>query len=67
MAIKSLQLRIQDFPLGALIRWGEGASPSDTGIFGENLCQNERVGSRWGRGGAGFTNALIFKIGLKIQ
>ena len=31
--------------------WGGGAK-SDTGTFGENVCENERIGSCWVGGGA---------------
>ena len=32
---------------------GGGALTSDMGVFGENVCENERIGSRRGRADAG--------------
>ena len=66
MAIKSLQLRIQDFPLGALVRWGEGRQPLTRAFLAKIYAKTKELGPVWG-GGAGFANALIFNIGLKIQ
>ena len=51
--------RIQDFPLG-------GGRPSPTwALFGENVCENERIGSRWGGAPAappGSTNVNAKKL-----
>ena len=39
-----MQWRIQDFPL-----WGGGGRrPATQALFGENVCENERIGSSWG-------------------
>ena len=44
------QLQIQqDFPLGALTRWGGGWCRNRMrALFGGNVCEQERGGSRWG-------------------
>ena len=44
------QWRIQDFPLGGVNPLG-GRRPSTRTLFGENVCENERNGSCWGRAG----------------
>ena len=44
------QLRIQDFLLGGtLMHWG--VPTSNTATFWQNVCENERIDSRWGGGG----------------
>ena len=40
-ATNKLQWRIQDCPL-------RGRRPPTQALFGENVCKNERIGSRWG-------------------
>ena len=70
------QWRIEDFPLG-------GRRPPTRALFGENVCENERIGSHWGGGGAcrwrppdppmltclfhATLNALMFEIHYKIN
>ena len=46
------QWRIQDFPLGGGAEPLGGRQLSMQALFGENVCENERNGSRWGGGRA---------------
>ena len=45
-----LQGRIRDFPVGSghqpSLGWG-GRQPPTQGLFGENVCQNERIEIGW--------------------
>ena len=47
LKIRSLQWRIQDFPLGGCQPIG-GHQPLTCTLFGKNVCENERNGSCWG-------------------
>ena len=40
------QWQMQDFPLGALTRWGR--QPPMWALFNENGCENDGIGSRRG-------------------
>ena len=37
-----------EFPMGAWTRLGGGHGPPMRALFGENICENERIGSRTG-------------------
>ena len=50
-------LRIQDFPLG-------GRRPTTWMIFGGNMCENKRIGSR---GGGGRGEGVDLPMGIKTE
>ena len=43
-----MQGRIQDFPFGDVPTPLKGGQPPMPAIFGENVCENGRIGYRWG-------------------
>ena len=60
------------FPVGgggAPSRWW-GRQPLTWVLFGENICKNERIGSRWGGGGRrwcppGSANAKLSSVAIQ--
>ena len=59
------------FPVGGAPSHG-GMPTSDVGTFQQNICENERIGSRWGEGGACWRcppleSANGYKLWIKIK